>query len=318
MKIRLAVVLVSGMLTVAALAGCFASGRSGTGDDAAPLGGVLTLSSREWIKDVDLSTGAVRLVSDFGLNATEHDGLYIYVGEGSADTPGYALWRQDAQGRRPWLDVQGVAVPHQLRISADGRYVAFDDLAYHPTTGAYGQYVLVYKNQEPARYADVERVIPAFKSPAWLPPTPDAPAGRLILIGYEQPGIYVTDADLGSPALLPWNESVYGEPYQAEPSPDGTKLAVVTVRGSLYVADLDAARRSLGKPTRVRTGNTGAQVLDAVWSPDGRWIAHLWGLAQLRDVVVSSALREVPPIPLRTADGEPLRGYAESQMSWRP
>ncbi|MCS7055613.1 MAG: hypothetical protein NZM18_05490 [Thermoflexales bacterium] len=318
MKTRLTGTLVSWLLLAAVLSGCFAGGRSGPGEDAPLLRGILTLSSREGVRDVDLSTGGVRPVSDFGLNATERNGLYIYVGEGGADRAGYALWRQDAQGRRPWLDVQGVAVPHQPRISLDGRYIAFDDLAYHPTTGAYGQYVLVYENQEPARYADAVRVIPGFKSPAWLPPTPDAPAGRLVLIGYEQPGIYLTDADLRSLTLLPWNESAYGEPYQAEPSPDGARLAVVTVSGSLYVADLDASQASLGKPRRVRSGTPSAQVLDPVWSPDGRWIAHLWGLEPRRDVVVSSALREAPPVALRTADGETLRGYAESQMSWRP
>lgn len=305
------------LFCAAALTGCFGR-RNATGADAASLSGVLTLSSHEGVQEVDLRTGLARQVSDFGLNATEHHGLYVFVGDGSADNPGYALWRQDAQGRRLWLDVRGGSAPHQPRISPDGRYIAFDGLAYHPTTGAYGQYVLVYENKEPADYSDAVRVLPGYKAPAWLPADAEAPLGRLVLIGTEQPGIYVADGSFDVPQPLPWNVGAYGEPYQAEPSPDGRHLAVVTVRGSLYVAEMDAAQGSLGKPQQVRAASAAAQVMDPVWSPDGRWIAHLWGLMQMRDVVVSSALREVRPIPLHTADGEPLRGYAESQMSWRP
>lgn len=305
------------LFCAAALSGCFGR-RNATGADTASLSGVLTLSSREGVRDVDLRTGLARQVSDFGLNATEHHGLYVFVGDGSADNPGYALWRQDAQGRRLWLDVRGGSAPHQPRISPDDRYIAFDGLTYHPTTGAYGQYVLVYENKEPADYGDAVRVLAGYKAPAWLPADAEAPFGRLVLIGTEQPGIYVADGLFDAPQALPWNEGAYGEPYQAEPSPDGRRLAIVTVRGNLYVADLDPARRSLGKPQRIQTASAAAQVIDPVWSPDGRWIAHLWGLAPTRDVVVSNALREAPPIPLHTADGATLRGSVESQMSWRP
>lgn len=288
-------------------------------------GGILTHGSETSLGEVDLRSGAVRSLGNFGKNATERNGTYFYVGSGQSD-PGPVIFKRDAQaGQRPWLErsaLEFATEPLQPRISPGGQVVSFEQLTTNPLNGESGYFVFVYPSSERPRLAeDVVRILPDFQRAAWLPVSPDAPGGRLVLMAYgDRPeGIYVTDGQLRNPTRLAWDNGRFGTPQQAEPSPDGRRLAVVTSTGDLFVADLQGT--SLSNVRRVRTAGNGMAASRPVWSPDGQWLAYFFDVEKsTREVVVSRADRESPPLKVLTRSGDlllPFFGFARFQLSWR-
>ncbi|MCX7877474.1 MAG: hypothetical protein N2510_02410 [Ignavibacteria bacterium] len=278
--------------------------------------GIFILGSSLYLKEVDIITGSETPLHNYGTDPTYRNGLYIFWRDGVNNS--YGLWKKDAQGTRHWLDIPvGIGSnpdPAPPRISHTGDYVSYDALCYHPITNVYGQYVLVYETSNPGNVNDVVRVLHNYRKAAWLPPGSGAPHGRLILMGYSDNGynkIYVTDGQLLNPVEISWDTLSYDFPLQAEPSPDGTKLAVVTRNGDLYTATLNLNNFTVSNVTKVRTGNVTDKARNPVWSPDGKWIAHHWGTALVEPIWISNPLAETQPI----VPG--ISGYTYSQIFWR-
>jgi hypothetical protein len=294
----------------------------------AGLGGKLVYTAGATIFEVDLITGVSQKLNPTGQDAWFAFGRYWYadIGTrgGASQDPGPSLFRLDGQGIQEHLHYPATSFALDLfqpRVNPTGDLITFDMLGTDPKTGDSGHFVHIYASTGPVEAGDVLRSYAGFERAAWLPVTPTAIAGRLVLMTFadavKPAGIHITDDKLANPSYLTWDDNQFGVPKQAEPSPDGKQMAVVTDRGSLYLANFDGHKLSEVR-LLVETKNS-LKAGHPTWSPDGQWLAYYYGATRQQEVFIQNA-RGSPPMQILTDIGggvkAALSGLAFYQLSW--
>jgi hypothetical protein len=290
--------------------------------------GKLNYSSGSTIWEVDIKTGVTRKLNSSGQDAWFAFGRYWYVDigtrGGASQDPGPSLFRLDGSGVQEYLHYPSTAFalePFQPRLNPTGDLITFDMLGSHPKTGESGHFVHIYPNAASAQIGDILRSFAGFERAAWLPVGPAAIAGRLLMMSFadeqQAAGIYITDDRLANPSYLAWEDARFGLPKQAEPSPDGKQIAVVTDNGNLYLADFDGSKLSQVRP--LVEAKNGFKVGHPTWSPDGQWLAYFYGGTRQQEIYLQSAQGSASMQILSDIGSglkAPLSGLAFYQMSW--
>jgi hypothetical protein len=250
--------------------------------------GKLAYSLASALYEIDIATGQRRTISRRGEEIARRTSLFLFSDIGTAfggNDPGPSLFR--LQGSGPVVEMLhrdsiAFAFAYETpQISPTGDLVAVYQFGTNPAQpqSSCSVWTYVYLNKPKLNAEGPGRSFCGKNRPAWLPASIDAPLGRLLLIsdpagGYTAGNLYLSDAFINKLQPLNWNTVRYSKLLRVMASPDGSKLAVVTASGSLYVAAFDGTRVGTVKLLQAANKQRGLVVREPTWSSDGKWLAY--------------------------------------------